>query len=135
MLTSTFRYDTGEVENRLNNGTVTWSWKDPETSIRIIYPEVTYEALLNCNLDTLDSRREDMCINLIQSMLDANHKLHILLPNKVEDVRDRTTISNGDRLYNFSRIKRYTNRPIVYGINVYRFNQTLSQKYLIGLGF
>jgi hypothetical protein len=76
-----------------------------------------------------------MCINLIQSMLDANHKLHILLPNKVEDVRDRTTISNGDRLYNFSRIKRYTNRPIVYGINVYRFNQTLSQKYLIGLGF
>ena len=31
--------------------------------------EVTYEeALLKCNLDTLESRREDMCINLIQSL-------------------------------------------------------------------
>jgi hypothetical protein len=40
-----------------------------------------------------------MCINLIQSMFDPNHKLYILLilPNKVEDVRDRTIRSNGDR--------------------------------------
>ena len=38
-------------------------------AIRVIYPEVTYEeALLKCNLDTLEFRREDMCINLIQSL-------------------------------------------------------------------
>ena len=67
-------------------------------------------------------------------MLDPNHKLHTLLPNKVEDVRDRTTRSNGGRFYNFKcRTERYKNSPIVYGIN--RFNQTLSWEYFIRLGF
>jgi hypothetical protein len=69
-----------------------------ELSLYIICPEVTYqEALLTCSLDTLESRREDICINLIQSMLDPNHKLHTLLPNKVEDVMDRTTRSDAER--------------------------------------
>jgi hypothetical protein len=43
-------------------------------------PELSYEeALVKCNLKTLQGRRQDMCINLSKSMLDPGHKLHELL--------------------------------------------------------
>ena len=87
---------------------------------------MTYdEALLKCNLVTLESRREEMCLKLIESMHDLNHKLHSLLPNKVEDIRDRITRASGERLYNFKcRTERYKNSPIVYAID--RYNLKLS---------
>ena len=37
--------------------------------VRIIFPELSYdEALLKCNLVTLESRREEMCLNLIENL-------------------------------------------------------------------
>ena len=95
-------------------------------AVRIIFPGLTYdEALLKCNLVTLESRREEMCLKLIESMHDPNHKLHSLLPNKVEDIRDRITRASGERLYNFKcRTERYKNSPIVYAID--RYNLKLS---------
>ena len=35
---------------------------------------------------------------LKRSIHDPNHKLHGLLPNKVEDIRDRITRASGERL-------------------------------------
>ena len=38
-------------------------------AVRIIFPELTYdEALSKCNLVTLESRREDMCLKLIENL-------------------------------------------------------------------
>ena len=71
-------------------------------AVRIIFPGLTFdEALLKCNLVALESRREEMCLKLIESMHDPNYKLDSLLPNKVEDIRDRITRASGERLYNF----------------------------------
>ena len=45
-------------------------------ALRIILPGLSYEeALVECNLKTLKGRREDMCINLIKTLLDPCHKL------------------------------------------------------------
>ena len=87
---------------------------------------ITYdEALIKCNLVTLKSPREEMCINLIESMRDPNHKLHTLLPDKVEDIRDRITRASAEKFYNFKcRTERYKNSPIVYAID--RYNLKLS---------
>ena len=55
------------------------------------------------------------CIKLIQPLLDPNHQLHSLLPARVEKIRDRTTRSNGEKIYNFKcRTERFRNSPIVY---------------------
>ncbi len=74
---------------------------------------------------TLESLREEMCIYLTQSMQDPNHKVHSLLPDKVEHIRDRITRTSGDRLYNFKcKAERYKNSPIVHATD--RYNQNLS---------
>jgi hypothetical protein len=54
-------------------------------ALRIICPGLTYEeALLDCNLKTLKARREEMCGNLIKTMIDPRHSLHSLLPETVK---------------------------------------------------
>ena len=54
-------------------------------AVCIIFPGLTSdEALLKCNLVILESRQEEMCLELIESMHDPNHKLLSLLPNKVK---------------------------------------------------
>ena len=59
-------------------------------ALRIMLPELSYEeALVKCNFKTLEGRRQDMCINLIKSLLDHGHnKLHELLPPKVCEIRN-----------------------------------------------
>ena len=90
-------------------------------ALRIILPGLSYEkALVECNLKTLQSRREDMCINLIKSLRNPDHKLHGLLPPKICEVRTKETRLSGEKLYNFNcRTQRFKNSAIVYGIDKY----------------
>ena len=53
-------------------------------ALRIILSGLSYEeALVECNLKTLKDRMEDMCTNLIKSLVDSCNILHDLLPPKV----------------------------------------------------
>ena len=80
-------------------------------------PGLSYEeALVECILKTLRGRKEDMCINLIKTLLEPCHKLHDLLPPKVCEIRNRKTRLSGQKFYNFR------NSSIVYGIE--QFNKT-----------
>ena len=90
-------------------------------ALRIILPELSYEeALVECNLKTLKRRRENMCINLIKTLLEPCHKLHDLLPPKVCEIRNRETRLSGQKFYNFNcRTQHFRNSPIVYGIEQY----------------
>ena len=61
--------------------------------MKIIFPEKTYEqALIECGMETLENRREKMCIKLINDTKDLIHKLNELLPPTVGHVRKRDTI-------------------------------------------
>jgi hypothetical protein len=74
-------------------------------ALRIMLPELglSYEeALVKCNLKTVEGRRQDMCINLIKSLLVDGHKLHELLAPKVCEIRNRETGLSGDKFYNFN---------------------------------
>jgi hypothetical protein len=95
-------------------------------ALRIMLPELSYEeALVKCNLKTLEGRRQDMCINLIKSMLDPGHKLHELFPPKICEIRNRETRLSGDKFYNFnSRTERFKNSAIVYGVEQYNSNNS-----------
>ena len=88
-------------------------------ALRIIYPEITYnEALTRRGIQTLESRRETKCVNLVTDMIDPTHKLHDLLPFTVNQIRDRETRLNGDKIYNFNcRPGRFKNSPIVFAID------------------
>ena len=60
--------------------------------MKTIYPEKTYEqALIECGMETLENRREKMCIKLINDMKDLTNKLNELLPPTVGHVRERDT--------------------------------------------
>ena len=49
--------------------------------MKIICPEKTYEqALIECGMETLENRREKMCIKLINDMKGLIHKINKLLP-------------------------------------------------------
>ena len=53
-------------------------------------------------------------------MLEPNHKLHNLLPRKVEYIRQKKARSNNQRLYNFScKCERFERSPLVYSIYLY----------------
>ena len=70
--------------------------------MKIICPEKTYEqALIECGMETLENRREKMCIKLINDMKDLIRKLNELLPPTVGHVRERDTRLNRNKLYNF----------------------------------
>ena len=63
--------------------------------IKIICLEKTYEqALIECGMETLENRREKMCIKLINDMKGLIHKLNKLLPPTVGHVWERDTRRN-----------------------------------------
>ena len=80
-----------------------------KSALRIIYPKSTYnEALTRCGIKTLESRRETKCVNLVKDMMVSTHKLHDLLPLTVNQIQDRETRLNGDKIYNFNcRTERF----------------------------
>ena len=55
--------------------------------------------MCGCGTETLENRREIICINLVKNMIDPIHKLHDLLPSTVNRIRGRETRLNGDRIY------------------------------------
>ena len=62
--------------------------------MKIICPEKTYEqALIECGMETLENRREKMCIKLINDMKGLIHKLNKLLPPTVGHVWERDTVA------------------------------------------
>ena len=79
--------------------------------MKIIFPEKTYEqALIECGMETLENRREKMCIKLINDMKGLIHKLNELLPPTVGHVWERDTRLNTNRFYNFKcRTERFSN--------------------------
>ena len=80
--------------------------------MKIICPEKTYEqALIECGMETLENRREKMCIKLINDMKGLMHKLNELLPPTVGHVREEDTRRNTNKFYNFKcRTDRFSNR-------------------------
>ncbi|XP_028418283.1 uncharacterized protein LOC114543542 [Dendronephthya gigantea] len=90
-------------------------------AMKIICPEKNYEqALTECGIKTLESRRELMCINLIKDIKDPSHKLNDLLPPTVGQLRERDTRLNVNKIYNFKcRTERFRNSPLVYAIRKY----------------
>ena len=50
------------------------------------------------------------------------HRLHGLLPKKLNDIRERETRTNGEKIYNFfCNTERFRNSPVVHAINDYNF--------------
>ena len=85
--------------------------------MKIICPEKTYkQALIECGLETLENRREKMCIKLINDMKDLIHKLNELLPPTVGHVWERDTrLINRNKFYNFKRrTERFSNSPFMH---------------------
>jgi hypothetical protein len=90
---------------------------------RIAYPDLSYDdALLKCNLPTLQKRREERCIQFFKEVCNENHKLHHLLPPKCN-----TRSLRSNRQYNLPKVKtnRLKNSPIFYGI--FKFQSLLQQ--------
>ena len=69
-------------------------------------------------LTSLKERRDQMCVQLIKSMSNSEHKLHNLLPKKVHETRNRETKQNSQVYCNFKwRTERFRNSPISYAIS------------------
>lgn len=59
-------------------------------ALRIIAPIFSYEEILaSFNLLPLSERRDKHCVDLIKQMPNQSHKLHHLLPEKVECLRKK----------------------------------------------
>ena len=120
------------VRSILEYGTKIWhgslteeQFKDTERiqrrAIKIICAEKTYEqALIECGMETLENRREKICIKLINDMKDLIHKLNELLPLTVGHVWERDTrLINRNKFYNFEcRTERFSNSPLVYAFAI-----------------
>ncbi len=64
--------------------------------LRVIHPHMTYdEALSECKVPFLKTRRDQMCQTLFKQMEDPKHKIHHLLPPK----RDVKYAMRNNRLY------------------------------------
>ena len=76
-------------------------------ALHIIYPQLSYQDALDAlELQTLYSRRRDLCNKLFESVLrDEEHKLHKLLPPKVTS---NTYNFRNNKLFNMSKYR--TNR-------------------------
>ena len=105
------------------NGNLTQAqWSDIERvqkrALRIIVPEHEHNlALQECGLKTLQQRRDDLCVRLIEQMSEPLHKLHSLLPRKCSEVKERETRTNPGKFYNFfCRTDRFKRSPLVYAI-------------------
>ncbi len=93
-------------------------------ALRITYPGLCdYGHLLSqSNTLTLEERRNNLCASLIDDMLEPSHRLHGLLPKKLNDIRERETRTNGEKIYNFfCNTERFRNSPVVHAINEYNF--------------
>ena len=56
-------------------------------AFRIILPGVGYLiALDNLNMQSLNKRRENHCVDLIANLYEPNHLLHNLLPDRIADI-------------------------------------------------
>lgn len=95
-------------------------------ALRVIYKEDDYDkALRIANIESLEKRRDRMCIELIKKMANSDHRLHNLLPMKVHEIRNRETRLNNQMYYNFmGKTDRFKNSPISYAIN--KYNESLS---------
>ena len=81
-------------------------------ALKIIYKEDD-KCLQTAELLSLKERRDQMCIQLIKSMSNSDHKLHNVLPKKVHEIRNRETRQNSHMYYNFKwRTERFKNSPI-----------------------
>ena len=90
-------------------------------ALRIIVSEHEYNrAVQECGLKTLQQRRDDLCVRLIQQMSEPSHKLHTLLPRNSSEVKERETRTNPRKFYNFfCRTERFKRSPLVYAIDKY----------------
>ena len=78
-------------------------------ALKTIYKEDDYDKALRIpKIESLEKRRDRMCIELIKEMSNPNHKLHNLLPKKICEVRKRVTRLNNQMYYNFmGKIERF----------------------------
>ena len=92
-------------------------------ALRIIYPQYDYnQALIETKLQTLEEHRDDQCATLIKKILQPSHKLHGLLPKKPEDIKEKETRANGQKLYNFyCKTDRFKHSTLVHAIDKYNF--------------
>lgn len=91
-------------------------------ALRIIYPghDDYDQVLIDSKLQTLEERRDNLYAILIKNMLDPSHKLHSLLPKKVEDIRERATTPNGQKIYNFfCKTERFKQSTLVHALHKY----------------
>ena len=90
-------------------------------ALRIIYPGLKYdEAFEKGKLKSLKQRRNDLCVELIKSMMQPSHILHRLLPRQNSDMKCMATRSSGKEIYNFHcRTERFKGSPIVFAITKY----------------
>ena len=80
----------------------------------------------NARLKTLQQRRDDLCVRLIEQMSEPSHKLHSLLPRKYSEVNERETTTNPGKFYNFfCRTERFKRSPLEYAIDKYNERLTL----------
>lgn len=82
------------------------------------------KALRIAEIETLQERRDRMCVELVKRMSNPDHKLNHLLPKRVQDVRQRDTRLNNQIFYNFhGKTDRFKNSPLSYAVN--RYNESL----------
>jgi hypothetical protein len=56
--------------------------------LRIIYPNLDYDqAITETKLQTLEERRDELCICLIKKMLEPNHKLRTVIDKTRNNLR------------------------------------------------
>jgi hypothetical protein len=76
-----------EYGARVWNGNLTQAQRNDiervqKRALRIIVPGYGYNrALQECELKTLQERRDELCVRLIKQMSGPSHKLHSLLPS------------------------------------------------------
>ncbi len=95
-------------------------------ALRIIYPGLEYdEALDESKLKSLKQRRNDLCVDLIEKMMQLSHTLHGLLPEQNPNTKSKTTRSSGKEIYNFyCRTDVLGGSTIVFAID--KYNKSIS---------
>ena len=79
----------------------------------IIYSEHNELLLAKSNLLSLEERRNNLCVSLIEDMLEPSHRLRGLLPKKLKDIRERVTRTNGKKYITFFNTERLRNSPFM----------------------
>ena len=84
--------------------------------------------ILEQSADLRITQKQFMC--LLEDMLEPSHRLHGLLPKKLNDIRERETRRNGEKIYNF-----FTTLNVLYididisKPNIYRGYYTAVRRY------